>query len=90
MPLEYVMLKDRPIYLDWCPSCGARPFKPFLRGQVQTGLFGGGGWIERLRAWWYGHKPHYCGVICHDCKRLVGYESSDGAEFEIEPECLSG
>jgi hypothetical protein len=61
MPIEYALLKDAPAPIAACPKCGAQPFEPFMRGQVQSSwrkLFG--------RA--------YCCVICARCKDIVGYE----------------
>jgi hypothetical protein len=60
MPIEYTLLKDKPIPLKDCPYCG-EPFEPFLRGQVQSAL-------RRF------FKRPYCALICWECKAVVGYE----------------
>lgn len=73
MPLEAITLALKPAPLLECPSCGARPFEPFMRGQVQRT-----GWsllVERFRAWRQKREVEYCAVICHACKEIVGYES---------------
>lgn len=61
MPAEYTLLKDAPVSLEACPKCGAKPFKPFMRGQVQS----------TWRKFW--RRP-YCCLICESCKEIVGYE----------------
>lgn len=61
MPIEYMILKDWPAPVSRCPNCLAKPFVPFLRGQVQS----------RWRRLF--HKP-YCAVICSYCKNIVGHE----------------
>jgi hypothetical protein len=73
MPVEYVILKDRPSPLDHCPKCGDTPFVPFMRGQVYSGA----------RATW--HRPAWC-VICDACKEIVGYENIYG-EIEVRNQC---
>jgi hypothetical protein len=58
--------------LEYCPKCGAKPFSPFLRGQVQKS-----GWsllVERWRAWRKKRPLRYCALICWTCKEIVDYE----------------
>jgi hypothetical protein len=63
MPVECRLLEGKPVPIKECPKCGARPFTPFLRGEVQ-------------RAKTFVWRPRdYCALICSDCKELVGYES---------------
>ena len=61
MPKEYVLLKHKGSPISSCPKCGASPFIPFMRGQVQNSL----------RAFF--GRP-YCCLICSKCKEIVGYE----------------
>lgn len=65
MPVEYTLLLHAPVALDRCPKCGAWPFMPFLRGQVQSY------WRKFFR------RP-YCCLICEQCKEIVGYEKPEG------------
>jgi hypothetical protein len=72
MPIEAVRLANEPPSLEQCPKCGAQPFSPFMRGQVQkSGL---GLLLEFWRAWRQKRAPRYCAVICWACKEIVGYE----------------
>lgn len=72
MPREYTLLCGRPVPLENCPKCGARPFDPFLRGLVQkTGI---GFLVELWRAWREKRPARYCALICWDCKEIVDYE----------------
>lgn len=61
MPVEYSLLKDRAVPIGFCPKCGTIPFRPFLRGDIQSQ------WRKWLR------RP-YCCLICTVCKEIVGYE----------------
>lgn len=61
MPIECTLLRDKPSPFVSCPKCGAFPFDPFLRGQVQS----------FWRRWLH---MAYCCVICRGCKEIVGYE----------------
>jgi hypothetical protein len=64
--IESGLLDGQPVKIGWCPVCGARPFEPFKRGEVQRarrGLFGM--WRER----------DYCALICSECEAVAGYES---------------
>jgi predicted nucleic-acid-binding Zn-ribbon protein len=63
MPIEYTLLRDKPLPFDICPKCG-KPFKIFMRGQVQK---------PKRFLWIFWRRP-YCAVICHRCKNIVGYE----------------
>jgi hypothetical protein len=63
MPIEYVLLKDKPIPQSHCPYCGAIPFEPFLRGTIQRSKFH------------LGKRRNYCALICSNCKAVVGYEA---------------
>jgi len=74
MPIEYVLLKDAPVtpvkytrfYGMTCPECRAWPYKPFMRGQVQS-------WWRKLLG-----LP-YCCIICERCKQIIGYEKPEEA-----------
>jgi len=70
MPVEAILLQAQWIPFRECPKCGAAPFEPFLRGQIQRGLFG------QLWAWMRGDPNWrgYCALICSACKETVGYE----------------
>jgi hypothetical protein len=61
MPIEVALLEGRPSPIVTCPKCGASPFRPFLRGQVQS-------WLRQIF-----FRP-YCALICWTCKEIVGYE----------------
>ncbi len=64
MPIEVTLL-DGKRSLDECPACGDRPFRPFLRGQVQ----------RSSRTWFgFGKRRPYVALICWSCKKLVAYE----------------
>lgn len=65
MPVECDLLSSAPVPLARCPKCGATPFDPFMRGEVQ----------RFRRSWWFGRKRDYCALICWQCKEIVGYES---------------
>ncbi len=73
MPREYVFLKKAPAPFKSCSKCGAKPFRPFLRGQVARSRLNP---LTRIRWWWrHGRKPFPSfAVICWDCKEIVGYE----------------
>jgi len=64
MPAEYLILKDAPSPIASCPKCGEKPFRPFMRGQVQR-------WPFR---WLFWGRRAYCALICWKCKDIVGYE----------------
>jgi hypothetical protein len=68
MPIECDQLKDVPIPLAACPACGAKPFSPFLRGQIQRAQVG-----FNLAQWFYA-RP-WCALICESCHEVVGHES---------------
>lgn len=60
MPIEASMLRTAPYSKEKCQKCGAR-FPEFLRGMIQSSIrkfFG----------------LAYCAVICHNCKRIIGWE----------------
>jgi hypothetical protein len=66
IPIEVRLLEGQPVKFGWCPVCGARPFVPFMRGEVQRarrGLFG------------MGRERDYCALICSECEAVAGYES---------------
>lgn len=69
MPIETVLLENQWIPFAECPECD-KPFRPFLRGQVQRGPIG------QLLAWIRGEQDWrgYCALICWECKEIVGYE----------------
>lgn len=60
MPIEYVQLKNAPFAKEECTKCG-QPFPEFMRGMVQST------WRRLL-------GMRYCAVICHNCKKIVGWE----------------
>lgn len=72
MPIEAIELALKPPPLLECPKCGARPFEPFMRGQVQKTGFSL--LLERWRAWREKREMRYCAVICWKCKEIVDYE----------------
>ena len=75
MPIECVLLEDRPVPLPACPKCGARPFEPFIRGTVQ-----------RRKAKFFFWQPWpYCALICSRCKEIAAYESPPKLVFDSEP-----
>lgn len=53
-----------------CPHCGARPFEPFLRGQVGRSAWPWWAWLLPLERW---RRPSLA-LICWACKDIVGYE----------------
>ena len=63
MPIEYVLLNDKPLPFDRCPNpqCFAKPFYPFMRGEVHI-------WWRKLLG-----RPHSA-IICSICQTTVGYE----------------
>jgi hypothetical protein len=73
MPIEFTLLKDAPVPLSQCPKCGASPFSPFMRGQVQRSKWSWD-WLVSV----FTRRPFaYCALICRHCKEVVGYESPD-------------
>lgn len=74
MPIEVTLLERRPVPFTACPSCGAEPFRPFLRGQVQRTPFEAP--VSFFRAWWRGISFATCAAICTDCKDIVGWEAT--------------
>jgi len=64
MPIEVRLLEGQPVKMRWCPVCGARPFVPFMRGEVQ-----------RARRSWLLRRQDYCALICSGCHAIAGYES---------------
>ena len=64
MPIECALLEGQPVTLERCPKCGAQPFRPFLRGQVQR-------WPYKYLFW---VPQPFCALICWTCKEIVGYE----------------
>lgn len=64
MPIECALLRGQPVPIEKCPKCGAEPFDPFLRGQVQR---------RKFKWFLWGPWP-YCALICWNCKEIVGYE----------------
>ena len=65
MPIEYALLKDKPLAMGKCPKCEARD-PNFMRGLVQ----------RPKRFLWIFWKRPYCAVICHECKEIIGWEES--------------
>ena len=75
MPFEYKLLRYARVPIESCPKCGARPFDPFLRGQVHRGPIRQI-CIELWRRLHGNCEPvGYCALICWTCKEIVGYES---------------
>ena len=64
MPIEAKLLRHEPYAKEACPKCG-NGFPEFMRGQVQ----------RRKRWLWIGPKRDYCAIICHGCKKVIGWES---------------
>jgi len=60
MPIKCTLLRNYPYAREECPKCGA-PFPEFMRGVVQS-------WWRRI------FKLPYCAVICHKCKKIIGWE----------------
>ena len=73
MPIEYELLKNRPYAKEVCPKCGAG-CPEFMRGQVQRSK-------RFLHILW---KRPYCAVICHKCKKVIGWESPPKHKEEVE------
>jgi hypothetical protein len=71
MPLEAIALLMQDPKFATCPKCGAAPFTPFMRGQVQRSRWWSRAGIVALVT---GQPWDYCAVICGDCKELVGWE----------------
>lgn len=61
MPVEFLQLLYKLPTHAFCPKCQAKPFKPFMRGQVQS-------------IWRKIFKRPYCAVICQDCKDIIDWE----------------
>lgn len=58
---------------DTCPSCGAKPFRPFLRAQlVRTTLWQPLAWLS---AWWRGRPFASTALVCMRCRDIVGWEN---------------
>jgi hypothetical protein len=72
VPWECAFLDRLPPPLDSCPRCGATPFEPFRRGQVQRSPWRWWG------LWLFGRMRPWCAVICAKCKDIVGYEDPGG------------
>jgi len=64
MPIEAIALPTKPVVFLSCPAC-AKPFEPFLRGQV-------------ARFDWFGLRKRIWCLICWRCKEIVGYEDAAG------------
>lgn len=67
MAYEYLLLRDAPVPVDRCSKCGAEPFEPFLRGEVQRSP-------RTLFSWPPFKLCPYCSLICRACKHIVGHE----------------
>lgn len=70
-PIEATNLEGAKVPFEMCPRCGAYPFEPFLRGQVQRDVFSP--WRALLRL--FGKTRPHCAVICRGCKEIVGWEA---------------
>jgi len=64
MPIEYELLRREPYAIEKCPKCG-KLSPEFMLGQVQR---------SKRFLWILWHRP-YCAVICHECKKIIGWES---------------
>ena len=74
MPVEYTLLQYRPVPIARCPKCGAEPFVPFLRGNIQ-----------RSKRRYFVLEPWpYCALICSTCKEIVDYENPPKIVFDSE------
>ena len=76
MPIEATLLKNAAVPISHCPNCFDRPFRPFMRGQVQRSLLGQ---LLAITRWFIRHdpsqpRPGYCALICWECKDIVGHE----------------
>lgn len=60
MPSEVEMLRGYPYAREKCRKCGTL-FPEFMRGEVQSA-------IRRFLG------MAYCAIICHQCKRVIGWE----------------
>lgn len=69
MPIECALLDGTEPPIVVCPKCGATPFEPFLRGQVQRSP-----WTWRTLWLPIGEPRACCALICWACKAIVGYE----------------
>lgn len=80
---DAALLANRPILLSTCPSCGTKPFTPFMRGMVARGK-------RSWRTLWLpiGRPRPHCAVICDACKEIVGWEAPDHIEFNVSSEAL--
>lgn len=67
MPIESDLLQHKPEPFDVCPHCEIKPFRSFLRGQVQR--------MKHPWYWPFGPTRPYCAVICTNCHQVVGYEA---------------
>lgn len=78
---DAAILAARPIPLSTCPSCGTKPFTPFMRGMVARGK-------RSWRTLWLpiGRPRPHCAVICDACKEIVGWEAPDRIEFNVSSE----
>ena len=63
MPIEILKLLQSPPKYYKCPKCDTE-FPSFMRGQVQ----------RSKRFLWVLWKRPYCAVICHGCKKIIGWE----------------
>jgi len=81
MPLEAIALLMQAVPLEQCPLCGASPFTPFMRGQVQRKR-----WTcrEGLRSILCMRPFDYCALICADCKQVVGWERPEDLQALLE------
>ena len=75
MPIECVLLEDRPVPIETCPKCGMTPFEPFIRGTVQR---------RKKKFFFFGEEWPYCALICSHCKEIVDYESPPKLVYDSE------
>jgi hypothetical protein len=73
MPIEATLLRDAPSPLPRCPECGAVPFVPFMRGQVQRAWHDAP--LDAFLALCRKEQFAYCAVICSSCHEIVGHEA---------------
>lgn len=76
MPYEYLLLRNAPVPVERCFNCGADPFEPFLRGEVQR-------CPRSLFSWPPFKLRPYCSLICRSCKHIVGHEMPPAMTSEV-------
>jgi len=67
MPIEFKLLKNKPLKIEKCPECGQKNPDYLMRGLIQRSK-------RFLGILW---KRDYCLIICEKCKRDIGWESPE-------------